>query len=109
MSKWSTFFRIAGTVGVQALKLTPLAPIADPVAIAIAEAQQIEGASGAEKLAHVTNIAIDAANAANAQAGHQVIDPAQIAATAQHAISTTYDAIKLIHDAHQQQPLIPAA
>lgn len=101
MSKWATFLKIARTIGPVALQFTPLAPIAGTVSAAIGEAQQIEGASGAEKLAHVTNIAIQAADAANTQAGHQVIDPAVVAATAQTAISTAYGAIKIVHDAHQ--------
>lgn len=101
MSKWATFLKIARTVGPVALQFTPLAPIAGTVAAAIGEAEQIEGASGSEKLAHVTAIAISAAQAANEQAGHQVIDPAMVAATAQSAISTAVGAIKIVHDAHQ--------
>lgn len=99
MSKWSTFLKIASTVGVQALQFTPLAPIAMPVALAIAEAQKIEGASGADKLAHVTAIAISAAQALNVEAGHQVIDPGVVVTTAQSAISTAVGAIKIVHDA----------
>lgn len=105
MSKWGTFLKIARTVGPVVLQFTPLAPIAGAVTIAIGEAQQIEGASGSEKLAHVTAIAMQAAQAANDQAGHQVIDPAVVAATAQSAISTTVGAIKIVHDAHQQSPV----
>jgi hypothetical protein len=102
MSKWATFLKIARTVGPVALQFTPLAPIAGAVSSAIGEAQQIEGASGAEKLAHVTAIAVNAAHAANEQAGRQVIDPADVAATAQSAISATVGAIKIVHDAHLQ-------
>lgn len=99
MSKWGTFLKIARAVGPIALKFTPLAPIAEVVGNAIGEAQQIEGASGAEKLAHVTAIAVNAAHAANEQAGHQVIDPDVVAATAAEAISTAVGAIKIVHDA----------
>lgn len=102
MSKWSTFLKIARTIGPVALQFTPLAPIAGAVSAAIGEAEQIEGASGAEKLAHVTAIALDAADAANQKAGHQVIDPAVVSSTAQSAISATVGAIKIVHDAHQQ-------
>ncbi len=104
MSKWATFLKIAHTVGPVVLAFTPLAPIAGTVSAAIGEAEQMEGASGAEKLAHVTAIAITAAQAANDQAGHQVIDPAVVAATAQAAIATTVGAIKLVHDAHAVTP-----
>lgn len=101
MSKWATFFKIAGTVGVQALKFTPLAPIAETVGAAIAEAQAIPDASGPDKLTHVTNIAIQAANAANVQAGRVVVDPVLVQQEAASAITTAVGAIKLVHDAHQ--------
>lgn len=100
MSKWATFLKIARTIGPVALQFTPLAPIAGAVTVAIGEAEQIEGASGADKLAHVTNIAIEAANAANAQAGHVVIDPLAVQQEAAKAISTAVGAIKIVHDAH---------
>jgi hypothetical protein len=104
MSKWATFLKIARTVGPVALQFTPLAAIAGPVSIAIGEAQQIEGASGQEKLAHVTAIALTAANVTNERAGHQVIDPAVVSATAASAISAAVGAIKIVHDAHQAAP-----
>lgn len=104
MSKWDTFLKIARTVGPVALQFTPLAPIAGAVAAAIGEAQQIEGASGQEKLAHVTAIAMQAAQAANDQAGHIVIDPSLVSATAASAISTAVSAIKIVHDAKGAAP-----
>lgn len=105
MSKWGTFLKIARTVGPVVLQFTPLAPIAGAVSAAIGEAQQIEGASGQEKLAHVTAIAIQAAHAANEQAGHMMIDPSVVAATAATAISTAVGAIKIVHDAKTADPV----
>lgn len=104
MSKWSTFAKIAMAVGPMALKFTPLAPIAEAVSAGIAEAQQIPGASGTEKLDHVTKIALAAADAANAQEGRIVLDPLVVKATAADAIATAHGAIKLVHDAHEKVP-----
>jgi hypothetical protein len=100
MSKWGAFLKIARTVAPVVLQFTPLAPISGAVTVGIQEAEQIEGASGTEKLAHVTNIAVEAANAANAQAGRIVVDPDMVQAEAAKAISTAVGAIKLVHDAH---------
>jgi hypothetical protein len=67
------------------LAMTPLAPIAGPVAAAMHEAEEIHGDdSGAAKLSHVVGIAQQAATAVNAQAGKVVIAPDLIpGATAQ--------------------------
>jgi hypothetical protein len=104
MSKWSTFLKIAAKVGPIALQFTPLAPIAGAVTVAIGEAEQIEGASSADKLAHVTAVAVDAANAANIQAGRIVLDPVAVQQEAASAISTTVGAINLIHAAQPVKP-----
>lgn len=97
MSKLSAFLKAARLLAPIALSLTPLAPIAGAVSTAIGEAEQIAGASGAEKLAHVTNIAIEAANAANVKAGHVVVDPVVVQQTAAAAITATVGAINLLH------------
>lgn len=99
LPKW---LQILAQVGPQVLMFTPLAPIAGVVVAAIGEAQAMDGASGATKLAHVINIATDAAQAANLQAGHVIIDPAVMQAAAATAISTAVSVTKMVHDAHEQ-------
>ncbi len=77
------FFLKLGKIAPAILALSPLAPIAGPVALAIAEAEAIHGAhTGPEKLAHVIQTAVDAAKVANVAAGHQVVDPAKVASAA---------------------------
>jgi hypothetical protein len=99
LPKW---LQVLAQVGPQVLMFTPLAPIAGVVVAAIGEAQAMQGASGQAKLAHVVNIATDAAQAANLQAGRVVIDPAVLQATAATAISTAVSVTKMVHDAHEQ-------
>ncbi len=99
LPKW---LQILAEVGPKVLMFTPLAPITGVVVAAIGEAQAMEGASGAVKLAHVVNIATDAATATNLQAGHVVIDPAVLQATAVQAINTAVSVTKMVHDAHAE-------
>ncbi len=97
MPKW---LEILADVGPKVLMFTPLAPIAGTVINAIAEAKSMQGASNQDKLAHVVNIATDAAQAANEQAGHVVIDPVALQAAAVSAISTTVQVTNMVHAAH---------
>lgn len=83
------WLKIVAKIAPQILALTPLAPIAPAVAAAIAEAEQMPGKSGAEKLAHVVNVAGESADAL-AAAGVQ-IDPAAVRAAAAGVISTVVD------------------
>lgn len=96
LPKWLKILKI---VGLAALSVSPLAPIAGPVAAAIAEAEAMHGKSGAEKLAHVVDIATDAAIAAQAL-GTQ-IDPDQVRQIAAVAISAAVDATNVVHDADE--------
>lgn len=99
MSKLSAlghFFEKLATVAPDILALTPLAPIAGRVQAAIADAEYLKGpGTGADKLSHVVNIAVDAATAANLQAGHQVIDPVAVQAEAGTVISAVVQAVNL--------------
>lgn len=99
MSKLSAighFFLRVGQVAPMILALTPLAAIAPAVTAAIQEAEAIHGAgSGADKLAHVVAIATEAAEAVNAQAGHQVIDPAAVQGAAATAVSAVVQVVNL--------------
>lgn len=89
------FLHIVGTFAPLILAVTPLAPIAGAVTAAIQEAESIAGATGAEKLARVTAIAVDAAHAANAQAGHVVVDPVAVQTEAATVISAVIQATNL--------------
>lgn len=84
-------------LGPQILAFTPLARIAPHVIAGIQEANAIAGATGADKLAHVMNLSVLAAQAANEHAGHQVIDPQVVANAAAAAISAVVNIAKLAH------------
>jgi hypothetical protein len=95
LGKLGHFFKQVGHIAPIILAFTPLAPIAAPVAAAIQEAEAIHGAgAGADKLAHVVAVAVDAAEVANTVAGKVVLDPALIAESAQHAIAAVISATK---------------
>ncbi len=108
MSKLQTFLKILAQVGPTVLMFTPLAPIAQAVTLAIGEAEQIPGATGQQKLGHVVAIAVSAAQAANVEAGRQVVDPLLVVKTAQDAVSTTVDAVNLVHGARSVQAVVNA-
>lgn len=73
MKRFRDFLIRISKIAPALLALTPLAPIADDIMAAIQEAEAINGASGPEKLAHVVNIAVDAAKAINTSAGKILI------------------------------------
>lgn len=103
----SGWLRILAQLGPQVLLFTPLAPIAPLVVAAIGEAEALAGATGPDKLAHVVNIATIAASAANAQAGHVVIDPATMQAAAENAISTVVGVTNMVHYSEDAPPALP--
>lgn len=96
LDKLADFAKKVGQFAPMILALTPLAPIAPAVALGIQEAEAIRGASGPEKLAHVVKIAKHAADAANAQAGKEVIDAAQVEATAGQVVSAVVSTVNLV-------------
>lgn len=98
LGKLGNFFKQVGRIAPVILAFTPLAPIAEPVAAAIQEAEAIHGAAtGPEKLAHVVAVAVDAAQVANTAAGKVVVDPAAIQDSAQHAIAAVISATKAVN------------
>ncbi len=99
LGKLGRFFHNVGKFAPLILAVTPLAPIAAPVAAAIAEAEAIHGdGTGTEKLAHVVGVAKEAAEVANAAAGHVVVDPAAIEGAASQAVSTVISVVNLAKD-----------
>jgi hypothetical protein len=81
------------------LSFSPLAPIAPAIAAGIIAAEKIKGASGAEKLAHVQEIAHAAAEATNAAAGREVVSVIGIDQAAANAISTVVSVVNVVHQA----------
>lgn len=104
LPKW---LQILAEVGPKVLLFTPLAPIAGTVIAAIGEAEAMPGASGKDKLAHVVNIATDAAAVANGAAGQVVVDPAAVQAAAVSAISTAVQVSNMVHAAHVETESAP--
>lgn len=93
LPKW---LRILQTVGLAALAVSPLAPIATQVGAAIAEAEAIflEEGSGPQKLEHVLTAAEKAAE--TAQALGVTIGPQEVRAVGAEAISTAVDVTNLV-------------
>lgn len=96
MKKW---LKMLAHVAPKVLLLTPLAPIAPAVQAAIAEAEAIPGASGHDKLAHVVQIASNAAQIAKASGVN--IDPDAVEQAAEKAVSTAVDITNIAAQAKQ--------
>ncbi len=94
LPKW---LQILEQIGPTILLFTPLAPIAPAIIAGIKVAESIPGASGPQKKALVQQIAGLAAAGANAQAGHQVIDPGTLEAVSGQAIDTVVGVANLVH------------
>ncbi len=90
------WLHILQSVGLQVLSVSPLAAIAAPVAVAIAEAEAI-GGTGDQKLQHALAAAQAAAVAAQKLGVN--IDPDVVAHTAAQAISTAVLVTNIVHDA----------
>lgn len=104
MSKWGTFFSVLKKFGPQILKLTPLAPIAEEVEAAIADAEQIPGATSTEKLNHVVNIAAESAQAVNDKAGHEVLKVEEVRQSGGAIVSGVVNSVNHIKAIHVPAP-----
>ena len=96
ITKWLDLAKLLAPIILTTVKPS-LAPIASNIATGITEAEQIPGASGQDKLAHVQNIASNAATAINSAAGKTLVDTSSLQQTVQEGIDTTVAAINLIH------------
>lgn len=96
MSKKAKFFQILKLFAPIILAQTKLAPIADEVAEGIRIAEELPGASGADKLEAAKQVAILAAKAKNDQAGKEVVSVAEVAAAADSVISGTVNSVNHI-------------
>jgi hypothetical protein len=98
MSKWLELLKVLGPV-IIATTVPHGDLIAPAIVNAIAEAEQIKGATGPEKLAHVVAIASNTAQIA--QTSGVNINPAAVAAATVEAINTTVAVINIIHEAQK--------
>jgi hypothetical protein len=83
--KWLS---ILEEVGPMVLQFTPLAPIASAVTAGIRLAEALPGTTGQQKQQTVMQIVATAVAGANAQAGKQIMDPAEAVNAASAAIDT---------------------
>lgn len=96
MPKW---LQILETVGLAIMPFTPAAPLTPFVIGGIQLAEQIPGATGEQKKAVALQIVALGAQATNAAANKQVIDPAAAQATAAATINTIVGVTNLVHQA----------
>jgi hypothetical protein len=94
--KWLDLVKILAPIILGTINphLGALAPV---ITAGITEAEGISGATGAQKLDHVVNLATAAANGINVAAGKPLIDVASVTATAGAAISAVVDATNIVH------------
>lgn len=90
------FLNILKLVVPQILALNPkTAAIAPLIVHGISEAEQIQGASGAEKKAHALNLVSVGIAGMNAAAGKVVVDPADVTQTVSDGIDTAVGVVNL--------------
>lgn len=75
-----------------------LDPIGSVIGRAMAEAEQIPGATGKEKFDHVKNIATQTATAINESAGKQIVPVESLDEALQEGADTTVAVVNLIHN-----------
>jgi hypothetical protein len=92
------WLQLVEEVGPSILLFTPLAPITPAIVAGIKLVNDLPGVKGPEKKLLVQQIAAVAAAGANAQAGHQVIDPASVATVSGQAIDTIIGVVGIVHD-----------
>lgn len=95
------FLAIVSQVGPVVLAAVPggekISGIIPQVVQAIGEAEQIKGATGAEKKAHVLNIVRNATTVANT--GRQRVDPAEVEAVASAGVDAVIGTVHVINGA----------
>jgi len=79
-----------------------VAPLVPTIVHGISEAEDLKGASGAEKKAHVLSMVADAVTGINVAKGRTVVSPDDLATVAGSGIDTVIGTINLVHAAHVQ-------
>ena len=95
--KFGAWFTILKRVAPVVLALTPAAPLAPFIAVAIQAAEQIPGASGPTKLAIAREIVKIGVNATNAQIGYAKVDPALVDEAIENGINTVVAIVNAKH------------
>src|SRR5688500_8831634 len=93
--KWADLIKLI-VPAVIATANPKLGPLAGVIIAGINEAQNMTKAKGAQKLAHVENLAVMAAQGVNAGAQRVLVDPVLVQQTAGSIISAAVDAANLI-------------
>lgn len=94
--KWLSLIQMLAPIILTSVK-PELAPIAGNVSSAIQEAEQIKGATGADKLQHVQNIAHAAADSVNTAVGKEVVHIPTLDNAIQDGVSTVVSVANLVH------------
>lgn len=110
MSKLEKLNVVLGLVGKFAPMILPsvpggqrVLPFIPVITHGIVEAEQLPGASGADKKAHVLNLLADSVTALNAT-GKTHLNFDELSGIASHGIDTTIGAINLLHHAGAAVP-----
>jgi hypothetical protein len=74
-----------------------LAPIVGEIQDGMVEAEGIKNASGKDKLAHVQNLAKDAADSVNIAKGQVIINPDEVHSAVDDVASTTIAITNMLH------------
>lgn len=92
-----SWLHLVEQLGPLALAATPLAPAVPFIILGIKTAEQLEGATGPQKLEIAKQIVSVGVAGANAQAGHNILDPALTDKAIASGISAVVDAVNLVH------------
>lgn len=103
MNKWISLVLNLAPLVLMAIPGMP-AVLVPTIVHAIQEAQQIAGASGADKKAHVLAVAADAVTAVNEAKGKAVINPAVVPTVVSQGIDTAIGVINLVQQTHTTPP-----
>lgn len=94
-NKWLDLVKLLAPIIIGTVK-PELVPISAKITAAIDSAEQIKGASGADKLKHVQEIADAAADSLNAVKGHVVLDKTKLDETVSEAVNAVVAATNIV-------------
>lgn len=103
--KWLDLVKLFGPIILAQVK-PEFAPIANEITEAIATAETIKGASGAEKLKAVQSIADNAADSINLAKGKTIVNKDDLHAGIASGVATVVSGVNLVHRAQESD--IPA-